>query len=117
MIRYLNLLESRAIFHNLQGEKTGIDIGYEKKEFFALLKMKVRRKEFFTLWIGSRKQVKILFSNRRPFTRKEPFLSESIIGAVYYPKDGHVIAPELTKAFAQSASVFPVLIYMNRQSI
>ena len=45
---------------------------------------------------------------------KEPYLSESIIGAVYYPKDGHVIAPELTKAFAHSAR-FPVLIYMNRQ--
>ena len=45
---------------------------------------------------------------------KEPYLSESIIGAVYYPKDGHVIAPELTKAFAHSAS-FSVLIYMSKQ--
>ena len=31
----------------------------KKKEFIVLLKMKMRRKEFFTLWIGSKKQVKI----------------------------------------------------------
>lgn len=43
--------------------------------------------------------------------KKEPFLSESIIGAVYYPKDGHVIAPELTKAFAHSASFSGADIY------
>ena len=42
---------------------------------------------------------------------KEPYLSESIIGAVYYPKDGHVIAPELTKAFAHSASFSGADIY------
>nr|MBR9646639.1 FAD-dependent oxidoreductase [Streptococcus sp. 11-4097] len=42
---------------------------------------------------------------------KEPCLSESIIGAVYYPKDGHVIAPELTKAFAHSASISGADIY------
>ncbi len=55
--------ESRAIFPQLAAvlrEKTGVDIGYEEKEFIVLLKMKMRRKEFFTLWIGSRKQVKIL---------------------------------------------------------
>ena len=42
---------------------------------------------------------------------KEPYLSESIIGAVYYPKDGHVIAPELTKAFAHSAAISGANIY------
>ena len=42
---------------------------------------------------------------------KEPYLSESIIGAVYYPKDGHVIAPELTKAFAHSAAISGADIY------
>ena len=49
--------ESRAIFPKLATvlrEKTGIDIGYEEKEYIALLKMKGRRKEFFTLWIGSK---------------------------------------------------------------
>ena len=50
--------ESRAIFPQLAAvlrEKTGIDIGYEEKEFIVLLKMKMRRKEFFTLWIGAEK--------------------------------------------------------------
>ena len=54
--------ESRARFPQLAEvlrEKTGIDIGYEEKAFIALPKMKMRRKEFFILWIGNRKQVKI----------------------------------------------------------
>ena len=54
--------ESRAIFPQLAAvlrEKTVLILDMKKK-FIVLLKMKMRRKEFFTLWIGSRKQVKIL---------------------------------------------------------
>jgi glycine oxidase len=34
---------------------------------------------------------------------REPNLREGAYGAVYIPQDGHVVAPELTKAFALSA--------------
>ncbi len=47
----------------------------------------------------------------RRLREQEPYLSETIIGAVYYPKDGHVIAPELTKAFAHSAPISGADIY------
>lgn len=55
--------ESRAIFPQLAAvlrEKQASILGMKRKAFIALPKMKMRRKEFFTLWIGSRKQVKIL---------------------------------------------------------
>lgn len=63
MIRYLNLLEKAELyFHNLQQfyvKRRVLILDMKKKEFIVLLKMKMRRKEFFTLWIGSKKQVKI----------------------------------------------------------
>ena len=55
--------ESRAIFPQLAAvlrEKQVSILGMKRKVFTALLKMKRREKEFFILWIGSRKQVKIL---------------------------------------------------------
>ena len=74
--------------------------------------MKMRRKEFFTLWIGKEKTGEDSYFLTGDHVReKEPYLSESIIGAVYYPKDGHVIAPELTKAFAHSAAISGANIY------
>lgn len=54
--------ESRAIFPQLAAvlrEKQASILGMKKRAFIASLKMKMRRKEFFILWIGSRKQVKI----------------------------------------------------------
>ena len=87
----------------------------KKKEFIVLLKMKMRRKEFFTLWIGKEKTGEDSYFLTGDHVReKEPYLSESIIGAVYYPKDGHVIAPSLRK-HSHILRRFPVLIYMNRQ--
>ena len=55
--------EAELYFHNLQQfyvKRRVLILDMKKKEFIVLLKMKMRRKEFFTLWIGSRKQVKIL---------------------------------------------------------
>ena len=55
--------ESRAIFPQLAQfyvKRRVLILDMKKKEFIVLLKMKMRRKEFFTLWIGDRKQVKIL---------------------------------------------------------
>ena len=48
--------ESRAIFPQLAEvlrEKQASILGMKRKAFIALLKMKMRRKEFFTLWIGA----------------------------------------------------------------
>ncbi|CAM3755394.1 glycine oxidase ThiO [Marinicrinis lubricantis] len=36
---------------------------------------------------------------------REPGLSEAVIGAMWIPEDGHVLAPELTQALAVSAGV------------
>ena len=63
MIRCLSLLEKAVLyFHNLQKfyvKKQASILGMKKRAFIASLKMKMRRKEFFILWIGNRKQVKI----------------------------------------------------------
>ena len=59
MIRYLNLLEKAELyFHNLRQfyvKRRVLILDMKKKEFIVLLKMKMRRKEFFTLWIGKEK--------------------------------------------------------------
>ncbi|MDE3840674.1 glycine oxidase ThiO [Bacillus methanolicus] len=39
---------------------------------------------------------------------REPNLSRDLIGAMYLPDDGHVLAPELTSAFARAASILGV---------
>lgn len=63
MTRYLNLLEKAELyFHNLQQfyvKRRVLILDMRRKGYIVLHKTKMRRKEFFTLWIGNRKQVKI----------------------------------------------------------
>ncbi|WP_312504271.1 FAD-dependent oxidoreductase, partial [Bacillus luti] len=100
--------ESRAIFPQLATalrEKTGIDIGYEEKGIYRIAQNEGEKERILHIMDWQQKTGEdSYFLTGDHLREKEPFLSESIIGAVYYPKDGHVIAPELTKAFAQSAA-------------
>ena len=101
-------------FHNLQKfyAKTGIDIGYEEKGIYRIAQNEDEKERILHImdWQQKTGEDSYFLAGDR-LREKEPYLSESIIGAVYYPKDGHVIAPELTKAFAHSASFSGADIY------
>ena len=107
--------ESRAIFPQLAAvlrEKTGIDIGYEEKGIYRIAQNEDEKKRILHIMDWQQKTGEdSRFLTGDHLREKEPFLSESIIGAVYYPKDGQVIAPELTKAFAHSAAISGADIY------
>lgn len=107
--------KSREIFPQLAEtlrEKTGIDIGYEEKGIYRLAQTEDEKRRILDIMNWQQETgEESYFMNRDELHEKEPFLSSSIIGAVYYPKDGHVTAPELTKAFAQSAAISGADIY------
>ncbi|WP_242141807.1 MULTISPECIES: glycine oxidase ThiO [unclassified Bacillus cereus group] len=107
--------ESRAIFPQLAKalrEKTGIDIGYEEKGIYRIAQNEEEKTRIRNImhWQQETGEESYYITGDE-LRQKEPFLSSSIIGAVYYPKDGHVIAPELTKALAQSAAISGADIY------
>lgn len=90
--------ESRAIFPQLAAvlrEKTGIDIGYEEKGIYRIAQNEAERERILHImdWQQKTGEDSYFLTGDR-LREQEPYLSESIIGAVYYPKDGHVIAPE-----------------------
>ncbi|WP_445291277.1 glycine oxidase ThiO [Bacillus cereus] len=107
--------ESRAIFPQLAAvlrEKTGVDIGYEEKGIYRIAQNEDEKERILHIMDWQQKTGEdSYFLTGDHVQEKEPYLSESIIGAVYYPKDGHVIAPELTKAFAHSAAISGADIY------
>ncbi|MEB3054901.1 MULTISPECIES: glycine oxidase ThiO [Bacillus] len=107
--------KSRAIFPQLAAalrEKTGIDIGYEEKGIYRIAQNEDEKTRILDIMDWQQKTgEESYFLTGDELYEKEPFLSSSIIGAVYYPKDGHVIAPELTKAFAHSAAISGADIY------
>lgn len=107
--------KSRTMFPTLAKalrEKTGIDIGYEERGIYRIAQTEEEQTRLLHImkWqqqTGEESQ----FLSGEQLREKEPFLSSSIIGAVYHPKDGHVIAPDLTKAFAQSAAISGADLY------
>ncbi|EOW9530074.1 glycine oxidase ThiO [Bacillus cytotoxicus] len=107
--------ESRAIFPQLAKalrEKTGIDIGYEEKGIYRIAQNEEEKTRIRNIMNWQQETgEESYFLTGDELRQKEPFLSSSIIGAVYYPKDGHVIAPELTKAFTHSAAISGADIY------
>ncbi|MBO9128837.1 glycine oxidase ThiO [Bacillus sp. 165] len=99
--------QSRSLFPELAEELreiTGIDIGYEEK---GIYKIAQSEEEVGELLQSMRWQQETgeeaYFLNIEMLKEKEPYLASSLAGAVYYPKDGHVIAPSLSKAFLHSA--------------
>lgn len=107
--------KSRAIFPQLAKalrEKTGIDIGYEEKGIYRIAQNEDEKTRILDIMNWQQKTgEESYFLTGDELHEKEPFLSSSITCAVYYPKDGHVIAPELTKAFAHSAAISSADIY------
>ncbi|WP_369901011.1 glycine oxidase ThiO [Bacillus manliponensis] len=107
--------KSRMMFPKLTEqlrEKTGIDIGYEEKGIYRVAHTEEEKQRLLDIMKWQTKTgEESHFLCGEELQRREPYLSHSIIGAVYHPKDGHVIAPDLTEAFASSASISGADIY------
>ncbi|KZZ83447.1 glycine oxidase ThiO [Bacillus sp. SJS] len=99
--------ESREMFPKLAEELravTGIDIGYEEKGIYKVAETdeELAQLEKTAAWqMGTGEPVQLMTKDE--LKEKEPLLSNSVLGGAYYPKDGHVIAPALAKAYEHAA--------------
>lgn len=100
--------KSRAMFKPLSNqlrEKTGIDIGYEEKGIYRIAQSDEAAEKLVEImkWQNETGEESHFLSGAE-LREREPLISEAVVAAVYHPNDGHVIAPELAKAFAHSAA-------------
>ncbi|TKI52983.1 glycine oxidase ThiO [Lysinibacillus mangiferihumi] len=100
--------KSRTLFPNIAEKiraKTGVDIGYEVKGIYRIANSKeeFERIQQIRSWQVSAGEEALLLSSEE-LRNFEPNVSSDVIGAVYYPTDGHVLAPALTKGQALSAA-------------
>ncbi|MGD6818865.1 glycine oxidase ThiO [Metabacillus sp. 84] len=112
--------QSRAMFPELAEElrsATGIDIGYEEKGIckVAETEQELDQLKKTAIWQTETGEPCELLS-KEEMKKREPLLSDSVEGGVYYPKDGHVIAPSLAKAFEQGALQNGTDIYEHTQA-
>ncbi|WP_028402460.1 glycine oxidase ThiO [Ectobacillus panaciterrae] len=107
--------KSRRMFKGLSEklrEKTGIDIGYEEKGIYRIAKSDEAAEKLLQIMKWQQQTgEESHFLSGAALREKEPNVSQSIVGAAYYPTDGHVIAPELARAFAHSAAISGAEIY------
>ena len=113
--------KSRALFPKLAArlrEKTGIDIAYEEKGIYRIAENEeeAKRLEHIMKWQLQTGEETHLLSGEQ-LREQEPELALHIISALYCPKDGHVIAPELTRALAHSAALSGTAIYEGTEVI
>jgi glycine oxidase len=113
--------KSRKMFPELAERlrnKTGIDIGYEEKGIYRIAQSDdaVERLLHIMKWQQQTGE-ESYFLEGAELKNREPYLSSSITGAVYYPADGHVIAPELARAFAHSAAISGADLYEQTEVI
>ncbi|MBS2970265.1 glycine oxidase ThiO [Metabacillus sp. KIGAM252] len=99
--------ESREMFPELAEELrdvSGIDIGYEEKGIYKIAETdeELAQLEKTAAW-QTRTGEPVQLMTKDEMKEKEPLLSNSVLGGAYYPKDGHVIAPALAKAYEHSA--------------
>ncbi|MDB5052135.1 MAG: hypothetical protein JWM44_185, partial [Bacilli bacterium] len=98
---------SRAMFPSLAEELleySGMDIGFETK---GTMKVAITAEEAVQLkWfmqvqhqLGGQAE----WLSSAQLKAKETALTADVLGAVYMPQEGHVLAPELTLAYARSA--------------
>ncbi|MCR8644978.1 glycine oxidase ThiO [Paenibacillus sp. N1-5-1-14] len=99
--------QSRAMFPSLATElreASGIDIGFMQ---FGMLKVALSPNEAAELQLTTSKQLSVgeqaEWLDAYAARQLEPELSDHIIGAMHIPGDGHVVAPDLTQAFARSS--------------
>lgn len=119
MTRYLTLLEKAVLyFHNLQKfyvKKTGIDIGYEEKGIYRIAQNEDEKERILHImdWQQKTGEDSYFLTGDR-LREQEPYLSESIIGAVYYQKMAMLLRQSLRK-HSRILRQFPVQIYMSKQ--
>ncbi|MYL31210.1 glycine oxidase ThiO [Halobacillus halophilus] len=99
---------SRAMFPSLAvelKELSGIDIGLQQKGLYKIASSKGEAESLQQL--GRFQETageKAEWMDAGEMRQKEPALSDRFWGALYLPEDGQVDAPQLTKAYAASAS-------------
>jgi glycine oxidase len=102
--------QSRSLFPKLAQElreTTGIDIGYEEKGIYKIAKTEDELESLLRSMKWQQETgEEACFLSMEELREKEPYLSPSLAGAIYYPKDGHVMAPSLAKAFLYSSMRF-----------
>lgn len=115
--------KSRALFPNVAEkirEKTGVDIGYEAKGIYRIAhtEEEFERIKKIRTWQVSAGEEALLLSSEE-LRRLEPNVSSDMVGGVYYPTDGHVLAPALAKgqALAAAASGAGIFEYTTVQQI
>ncbi|GGE67593.1 glycine oxidase ThiO [Priestia taiwanensis] len=100
--------KSLRMFSSLATElrtATGVDIGYRENGIYkiACTKEEVERLRETMQWQQQAGEEAEWLSGEELRVR-EPSVSDEVIAAVYYPTDGHVLAPELTRGFMLSAA-------------
>ncbi|NBI29312.1 glycine oxidase ThiO [Chengkuizengella marina] len=106
--------KSRNMFPKLAEElhdQSGIDIALTNKGMFkiAVTEEQVQEyKQMISFQHEAGEQVE--WHTGDELLEKEPALSNVVLGGLYLPNDGHVLAPELSLAFAKSAANLGVKI-------
>jgi glycine oxidase len=86
-------------------ETTGVDIGYREKGIYKVAcTLKEERHLRQTMAWQQQAGEEAEWLTGEKLREREPSVSLDVIAAVYYPTDGHVLAPELTRAFMLSAA-------------
>jgi glycine oxidase len=107
--------KSRSMFPALSvklRDKTGIDIGYQSSGIYRIACNEETAQQLreSVLWQQNLGEQAVIMTGEQ-LRDKEPAISPFVHEAVYYPEDGHVIAHELTRAFAYSAAASGATIY------
>ncbi|MFY4775793.1 glycine oxidase ThiO [Metabacillus sp. RGM 3146] len=107
--------ESRALFPDLSlqlKELTGIDIGYEEKGIYKIAETdeELEKLKKTARWQEETGEETVFLTGDK-LRENESSLSKDLAGAVFYPKDGHVMAPALTKAYLHAAAACGADLY------
>ncbi|NDI34896.1 glycine oxidase ThiO [Chengkuizengella sediminis] len=106
--------KSRNMFPKLADElkdQSGIDIALTNKGMFKIAVTEEQVNEYKQMISFQRKAgEQVEWFTRDELREKEPALSKAVLGGLYLPNDGHVLAPELSLAFAKSAAKLGVMI-------
>jgi len=100
---------SREMFPNLAVElkdMTGIDIGLSQKGIMRLAFTEEQRFRYREIAANQKlKGEESFWKDREELVGMESCLTDSLVGGMWFPKEGHVSAPDLTQAFARAAAV------------
>ncbi|MGP4074311.1 glycine oxidase ThiO [Halobacillus sp. K22] len=100
---------SRGMFSELSVELkdiTGIDIGLLQKGMMKLAFTEAQLDRYQEIAANQMKKgEKALCKNKEELLELEPCLTDSVVGGMLFPEEGHVSAPDLTQAFARAAAV------------